>query len=179
MVLVTGLAVAWIVTAHAGHRGGAATVAGAEAGPTAVAPSSGPSGLSGPSITTAIAASNAARPRRSIRSDGSVRVAYRTLRGDGLQAAYLAALAPGLRGGSATLGSGSGPPACAHGGEEERAWSRPAAPARAVGRYACRIEDGRAAMWWTIEDRGLLAHAVAPDADLASLFEWWESHSER
>jgi hypothetical protein len=34
-------------------------------------------------------------------------------------------------------------------------------------------------MWWTVEDRGLLAHAIAADADLASLFAWWQSHSER
>ena len=39
-------------------------------------------------------------------------------------------------------------------------------PSRGVGRYACRIEQGRAAMWWTVDDRGLLAHAIAADADL-------------
>ena len=52
-------------------------------------------------------------------------------------------------------------PACAQGGEDERSWSRPTAPRLAVGRYACRIEQGRAAMWWTVDDRGLLAHATS------------------
>ena len=67
----------------------------------------------------------------------------------------------------------AGAPACAGGKPEERAWSRPAAPARTVGRYRCTFEHGRAAMWWT--DAGLLAHAVAPDADLAHLFAWWRT----
>jgi hypothetical protein len=34
-------------------------------------------------------------------------------------------------------------------------------------------------MWWTVADRGLLAHATATDGDLGSLFSWWESNSER
>jgi hypothetical protein len=68
---------------------------------------------------------------------------------------------------------------CARGAPDERAWSRPAHPSRVAGRFACRSENGRAAMWWTDTDRGVLAHAVAPDADLARLFAWWLSHSER
>jgi hypothetical protein len=86
----------------------------------------------------------------------------------------------------AAIGAGSSEPrptttfpACARGGEEERPWSRPGAPNRTVGRYACRVERGRAAMWWTVDDRGVLAHATATDGDLASLFAWWELHSER
>jgi hypothetical protein len=58
-------------------------------------------------------------------------------------------------------------------------WSRPEHPRRVVGRFSCRTEQGRAAMWWTDVDRGVLAHAVAPDDDLALLLAWWCSHSER
>jgi hypothetical protein len=68
---------------------------------------------------------------------------------------------------------------CARGAPDERAWSRPAHPSRVAGRFACRSENGRAAMWWTDTDRGVLAHAVSPDADLARLFAWWLAHSER
>jgi hypothetical protein len=112
-------------------------------------------------------------------SIAGIEVDYRLTRADALRARYLAALVPGLSGGSTRLGRGSGPPLCAHGAEDERAWSRPATPTRTAGRYACRIEAGRAEMWWTVDDRGLLAHAVAPYTDLAALFAWWESHSER
>ena len=69
----------------------------------------------------------------------------------------------------------SGPPACAQGRPDERTWSRPDAPVVAVGRYRCRIEGGRAAMWWT-DEAGIITHAVAADADLAQLFAWWEAH---
>ena len=58
---------------------------------------------------------------------------------DVVRAAYLAALAPELDGASTALGPGSGPAVCAHGGEEERSWSRPAAP-RPRGR-ALRVPD--------------------------------------
>jgi hypothetical protein len=68
----------------------------------------------------------------------------------------------------------TGPPACERGAADERAWSEPVAPAIAVGRYRCSIENGRAAMWWTRGDR--LAHAVAADDDLAALFGWWRAH---
>jgi hypothetical protein len=68
-----------------------------------------------------------------------------------------------------------GPPACASGHDDERAWSRPVAPHRAVGRYRCRIEGGHAALWWT-DEFGIVAHAVAADHDLAQLFAWWRSH---
>jgi hypothetical protein len=70
--------------------------------------------------------------------------------------------------------AGSGPPACARGVPDERAWSRATFPEAAVGRYRCRFERGHAAMWWTLRDR--LFHAVAPDGDLAGLFSWWRSH---
>ena len=68
-----------------------------------------------------------------------------------------------------------GPPACATGREDERAWSRLVAPTLVVGRYRCRLEGGRAAIWWT-DDHGVLAHAVAADHDLSHLFAWWRTH---
>ncbi|MGQ0825995.1 MAG: hypothetical protein ACT4OX_13375 [Actinomycetota bacterium] len=67
----------------------------------------------------------------------------------------------------------TGPASCAGGLPEERAWSRVAAPIRAAGRYLCRAEDGRAALWWTDERSGVLAHATRDDGDLAALFAWW------
>jgi hypothetical protein len=70
-----------------------------------------------------------------------------------------------------------GPPACARGAPDERAWSRADAPAVAVGRYECRIESGRAAIWW-FDEHGIVAHAVAPDGNLISLFSWWVTHVE-
>jgi hypothetical protein len=68
----------------------------------------------------------------------------------------------------------TGPPACERGEPDERAWSLPAAPSVAVGRYRCSLQNGRAAMWWTRGDR--LLHAVGADADLAALFAWWRAH---
>lgn len=68
----------------------------------------------------------------------------------------------------------SGPPACASGRADERSWSVSTAPDAAVGRYRCRLESGRAAMWWTQDGR--LFHATARDGDLAALFAWWRAH---
>jgi hypothetical protein len=68
----------------------------------------------------------------------------------------------------------SGSPACARGVPDERAWSLPKSPAAAAGRYRCRFEHERAAMWWTHGDR--LVHGVGPDGDLAGLFSWWRAH---
>jgi len=101
-----------------------------------------------------------------------IEVDYRVVPIGRVLAAYASAV--GTRRGTA-----SGAPACARGGEEERSWSRPEAPTRTVGRYACRVEQGHAALWWTVDRLGLLAHATAPRADLASLFTWWEAHPER
>lgn len=70
-----------------------------------------------------------------------------------------------------------GPPACARGRSDERAWSRPTRPTVAVGRYRCRIEHGAAAMWWT-DEHGIVAHAVASDHDLGRLFTWWRAHRD-
>ena len=60
---------------------------------------------------------------------------------------------------------------CVDGEPDERSWSRPEAPARAVGRFSCRVVDGRAEMWWT--EGNTLSHALAPDADIAALYAWW------
>jgi hypothetical protein len=73
------------------------------------------------------------------------------------------------------VAASNGPPACAHGQPDERAWSRPVTPTKVAGRYRCVLEQGQAAMWWT-DDRGRLAHAVAPNGDLATLFNWWRAY---
>jgi len=185
LVLVGGLAIAWGLTA----RRPAPRAAGPE-------PTNAPTITSGSSTVPEPGRARRASLRsrlpvdaRCIEERGTtemarcsvaqVSVEYRLVPADALRSAYLTAVLPGFAGGPATLAAGSGPPACARGAEDERAWSRPAQPKRAVGRYACRIEQGRAAMWWTVEDRGILAHAAAPDTDLTSLFAWWESHAER
>lgn len=66
-----------------------------------------------------------------------------------------------------------GAPRCAAGRQEERGWSRPEEPERAAGRYACRIDDGVASLWWTSDAAGVLVHAERTDDDLAALFDWW------
>ena len=71
-----------------------------------------------------------------------------------------------------------GDAACATGRPEERAWSRPVAPATTAGRYFCRVADGRAEIWWTVDDAGLLGHAFRRDDDLAALFSWWRARAE-
>jgi hypothetical protein len=186
MVLVGALAVGWIATSRAGHARPAPRSARGETAQRATVPSPvrTDANRSLPALRAVVPhgarCSAGPGPGTEARcSVAGVDVDYRLLPAASLRAAYLAPLAPGLNGGSMALGPGSGPPVCAHGGEEERSWSRPAAPRRAVGRYACRIEQGRAAMWWTVDDRGLLAHATSSGADLTSLFAWWESHSER
>jgi hypothetical protein len=184
MVLVGALAVGWIATSHAGRAGPRSARSGTARRATATSPSRTDANGSLPALRALVphGARCSAEPGPGTEARCSVAdvdVEYRLLPTGSLRAAYLAPLAPGLNGGAMALGPGSGPPVCAHGGEEERSWSRPAAPRRAVGRYACRIEQGRAAMWWTVDDRGLLAHARSTGADLASLFAWWESHSER
>ena len=73
----------------------------------------------------------------------------------------------------------TGEPRCASGHREERGWARPERPGSAAGRYACRIEDGFASMWWTADSSGVLVHAVRTDANLAALFDWWRSEAPR
>lgn len=102
-------------------------------------------------------------PAVSCMVDG-VQVEAKLFRPDEVTSAYVSAT-------GARLDAATGPPACAAGHEEERSWSRPQAPLRPVGRYACH--DG--AMWWT-DDHGVLAHATVPGRDLAQLFAWWRAH---
>jgi hypothetical protein len=71
-----------------------------------------------------------------------------------------------------------GEAACARGHADERAWARPQAPAEVAGRYLCRLFEGRAEIWWTVDDSGLLGHAFRRDSDLAGLFTWWRARGE-
>jgi hypothetical protein len=154
--LVVVLAIGWVVTTRRGSGAGRAEAAVTE--PTASTASPTPTTLPAEGDTTA-----------------GVVVRIERMPPEAVTSAYLAAIGAV----STTRGTGRGAPACSRGGEEERAWSFPTRPRRSVGRYACRIEQGRAAMWWTVDGRGIVAHAVATDADLGSLFAWWESHPER
>jgi hypothetical protein len=99
---------------------------------------------------------------------GAVRVDARLVGAAGALRSYTAAA-------GANPAAHQGPPACASGHDDERAWARPVAPTRPAGRYRCRLEAGHAAIWWT-DDHGVVAHAVAADRDLARLFAWWRSH---
>jgi hypothetical protein len=162
--LVVALALGWVATSRMGHStapAAAAPIAPAGVGTRAtLAPAARCDGMMGRS----------SEMRCSV--DG-IAVDYRLLTAASLSAVYVDAI------GATTSRSGAGPPQCATGGADERSWARLWQPHRVAGRFACRREQGRAAMWWTIADRGLLAHAVAPDGDVASLYEWWLSHSER
>jgi hypothetical protein len=157
--LITALAVGWIATSRVGNP---------HLAPAAPAAAPPPARCHDPT---------ARQLHVQCTLDG-VQVDYRLIEGGStnpasVNAVYVDAI------GSTTSRVGSGPPGCARGGEDERSWSRPSQPRSVVGRFACRHEHGRAAMWWTVADRGLLAHAVASDGDLARLFSWWLSHSER
>jgi hypothetical protein len=176
IALVCALAAGWLVTTCVGRTSALATAEEAGVGSTTTTGRNGPD----ESLLRFVAAGAQCHDQ-----DGSVSVTrcsvagidvdYRIMRPESVSAAYRSAVGSH----SVSPGPGRAAPACARGGEEERAWSRPATPGRAAGRYACRVEQGRAAMWWTVDDRGLLAHVIATDADLTSLFRWWESHSER
>jgi hypothetical protein len=170
ITLVVVLAVGWVATTRLGHGPGRAEAAvAAHPAPTAASepPATTPASTAASAVQSTVHAGGA-------RSLDGVDVTYRKFLPVDVGTAYLAAIAS-----SGHAGPARGVPACSRGGEEERPWSLPAKPRRALGRYACRIEQGRAAMWWTVASRGVLAHAVAADADLASLFAWWESHPER
>jgi hypothetical protein len=181
VALVGGLAIAWIATSQVGNPARSSRAEAADQ-PVRVRPARRVADRGRALRALLPVGARCAEPASDAEarcSIAGVEVDYRLLAPDALRAAYLAPLVPGLTGGSMALGAGSGPPKCALGAEEERSWSRPAAPRRAVGRYACRIEQGRAVMWWTVDAPGLLAHAISPGSDLTSLFAWWESHSER
>jgi hypothetical protein len=152
--LVTALAVGWIATARVGHRNEPAVPVSAATSPVRCHEPT----WRFPSVHCSF--------------DG-VEIDYRLIVAVPVGPVYLDAI------GSTRRRSESGRPDCAHGAEDERSWSWPSQPRRVAGRFACRREHGRAAMWWTVADRGVLAHAVGADADLASLFAWWLSHSER
>jgi len=185
--LVGTLAVAWIVTSrHAQPRprvhafaAGPQVSAVAAPAPSVTAPNTNGSELLRSRVPAGARCAEQPGAEATRCSTAHVDVDYRVVSSRSVRSVYLAEVLPGFSGGPVSLAAGSGPPACARGAEDERAWSRPAAPARAVGRYACRIVAGRAAMWWTVDGPGLVAHATATDGDLASLFAWWESHSER
>jgi hypothetical protein len=184
MVLIVGLAAGWLATSEMGSRRPRARVAAvapaARAGDARPASPpdrtrdvpSGDRALRALVPAGAICGYGPASANEAHCSIGAVHVEYSLLGAGALRAGYLVAV------GSVSHPT-TGAPACAKGAEDERSWSRPTEPRVAVGRYACRVEQGRAAMWWTVDDRGLLAHAIATDADLASLYAWWESHSER
>jgi hypothetical protein len=172
--VVVALAVGWFVTARIGNGD---ALAQGSAPATAVTTTAGPS----PDRAVLELLPGDAQCRDQDRSTATVHcvlagidVDYRRVTTRAVAATYRATI-----GMHRTPAGSIGAPACARGGQEERAWSRPDTPRRVAGRYACRVEQGRAAMWWTVDDRGLLAHAIASNGDLASLFAWWSSHSER
>ena len=66
----------------------------------------------------------------------------------------------------------TGPPACARGRNDERAWSTAQHPANTVGRYRC-TSAGNARIVWTDERVRVLATASRADDDLRSLYVWW------
>ena len=164
--LLAGLATAWLVAGHGSHPSAATDAPPAAAAAPALVSSSTVS------TTTTLPLTRDCRglspARRDLRcvvdgidlevrlfTPGTVATAYRRAAGAGMAAR-------------------SGTPACARGVADERAWSAPASPHAALGRYRCGFERGRAAMWWTRGDR--LVHAVARHADLAALFSWWRDH---
>jgi hypothetical protein len=170
-VLLAGLTAAWLV---AGHHAPAPAADGAVSSVRVPSPLP-PSTLSKTTTTTATTVprvrdcAGLSPARREVRCviDG-VDLDVRVLTSASVAGAYRRAA------GAAVVTAQSGSPACARGVSDERAWSTAASPDAAVGRYRCRFENGRAAMWWTRGDR--LVHAVAPDGDLAGLFSWWRTH---
>jgi len=170
------LAGAWLVVGHESH-GSAAVVPPAEPSTVASTPTSTSTSATVPRLptnaiahavvtTSRCAGLSVARPHVRCAADGFVEeVALYTAATVGPAFRRIAGRAPTAR---------SGPAACADGHPDERAWSLASAPLQAVGRYLCRFEQGRAAIWWTHGDR--LWHALANDADLATLFTQWSAH---
>ena len=158
--LLFALAAGWLV---AGHRSHASAEIGAPV-PTWTAPTT----ITTTTVPSTRDCTGLSDTRRAVRCiiDGVV-LDVRRYSLATVTAAY-------RRAATADRAARSGPAACARGVPDERAWSLPKSPERAVGRYRCRFEHGIAAMWWTRGDR--LVHAVAPDGDLAGLFSWWRAH---
>jgi hypothetical protein len=165
--LLAGLTAAWLVAGHRSHA-----PASADAASGIVAPSSAPPSTFPTTTTTVPVSGNCgglSPARREVRCviDG-VDLDVRVFGSGSVAGAYRRAA------GVTATAARSGLPACARGVPDERAWSTAASPDAAVGRYRCRFEGERAAMWWTRGDR--LLHAVASDGDLAGLFSWWRAH---
>jgi hypothetical protein len=175
-VLLAGLAAAWLVVGHRSHAS-----AGAELTPRTEAPSSAPvrtTSTAGAPVLGVEVPPVAARRTPDCRGLSGSRpevtcVVDRVELDIRLYASGTAAEAY-TRATGAPARPGAGAPACDRGVPDERSWSEASAPTVGVGRYRCRFEHGRAAMWWTHGDR--LAHAVGPDHDLAALFAWWRVH---
>jgi hypothetical protein len=168
-VLLAGLTAAWLV---AGHHAPAPAADGAVSSvrvPSPVPPSTVSTTTTATTVPRVRDCAGLSPARREVRCviDG-VDLDVRVLTSASVAGAYRRAA------GAAVVTAQSGSPACARGVPDERAWSTAASPDAAVGRYRCRFENGRAAMWWTRGDR--LVHAVAPDGDLAGLFSWWRTH---
>ena len=167
--LLATLTAAWLMVGHSSHSSVAldAHPDAAALAPPAPAPSSAP-----PSTTTTVPRTPGCRGLAAGRPEvrcviDAVDLDVRLVAPEQVTAVYEHAT-------GAHPVPGSGAPACARGVPDERSWSVAASTPAAVGRYLCRFEHGRAAMWWTHGDR--LAHAVARDGDLAGLFSWWRAH---
>jgi hypothetical protein len=89
-------------------------------------------------------------------------------------AAYARAIGPTRPHGETTATES----ACARGEPEERPWATPTEPEVVAGRYLCRVEGGRADLWWTVDDARLLGHAFRRDGDVSALFTWWRGRRE-
>jgi hypothetical protein len=164
-LLVAGLAVAWLVVGRQRSPEGRPAEAAAP-GRAAVAPPVADTGALRALLADAKRCADVVGPEPKVQCEiGDVHMDAQLLGIARAHDVYL--VASGAR-----VAARRGPPACARGRPDERAWSRPDAPEVAVGRYRCRIEDGRAAIWWT-DEHGVVAHAVGVDRDLSSLFRWW------
>ncbi|MCU1468219.1 MAG: hypothetical protein JWM72_4147 [Actinomycetia bacterium] len=179
--LLAGLAGAWLLVGHRSHASAEADPTAAPRVPASVVIGTAPeTGSSAPAATARTGSPSTTRAPRTPACHGlsAARPALRCVI-DGVEL-DLRLYAPGTaaeaytRAAGAVARPGAGSPVCARGGPDERSWSDASAPAVAIGRYRCRLEQGRAAMWWTRGDR--LAHALGPNGDLAALFTWWRAH---
>ncbi len=189
-VFLAGLTIACLVVGHRSHAPAFETASASVAVPSLAAASSNPPSVAPTSVAPMSVAPTSGAPAPAPTSTTSVprNPDCRGLSPDRPEARcvidavdlHARLLAPGTvaaayrRAAAADAAPKSGPPACARGVPDERTWSVAASPAAAAGRYRCRFERGRAAMWWTRGD--VLVHAVARDGDLAGLFTWWRAH---
>jgi hypothetical protein len=180
-VLLAGLTLAWLFVGHQSHGSAALTATTATPVPAPV-----------PASTVGSTRASTASPI----ADALAAVALRTDKCEGLSTKrpHLLCVVDGAimevalytkgtvgavfrRIAGAPVPARSGPAACAADKPDERAWSSASAPQNAIGRYVCRIEGSRAAIWWTRGDRLLHVEAGDPhDPDLAKLFSWWLAH---